>query len=429
MKSLRKIPYALLNGAILLTMALPSGCASTARKDAIAKAGQLGISQDELHGQYSFFLEYTDRVEKNKKLGDLSEFIIRLFPEVAEHIQDENKALFLDKLGQLQFEIGDIEFGGQYDSSSEKVLFSNKYYQWDEFDNCFILYHEMMHFVDRYIDGTEQRLAYNGRDFSVVEDSLYNGDDPLVNSYFAEEGMADLYVAKTLSKSYDSYYSACNFLTTMEYIYGSDVVEDMLFDRNTSRMFVSLLQELDYDNAKIVKIMKDFDAYTYDFWDAEPVSYSFEDVLVDMYQKKIGNDWQKDPIFCYLLYNQTLAYTQERSFSGNYIHSEIASVKEKEMEKMRTRCATINRAADVFQEEDDPEKSHAVIYIDGELWLSERTWILNEKDEYELEIHLLRYDFENETLLEHRMADLLEFPERLHKEYLEKSRIDTAETT
>ena len=420
MKRLKKILCALLNGAILLTLLVPSGCVSKTQ-DAISKAEKMGLAKDDLHGQYAFFLDYTERVEKNNKLGDLREFLIRLFPEVAKHIQDENKALFLDKLSQLQFEIGDIEFGGQYDNYSEKVLFSNKYYQWEEFDNCFILYHELMHFVDRYIDGTEQCLTYNGQDFSDIEDSVYNGDDLLVDSFLAEEGMADLYVAKALSKSYDSYYAACNFLTTMEYIYGSDLVEDMLFDRNTPRKFISLLQELGYDSAKIVKIMKDFNAYTYDYWDAEPVSYSFEDVLVDMYQKKIGSDWQKDPLFCYLLYNQTRAYTPDRSFSGNYLHSEIAEVAEKEMAEMRERCAAINRTAEVFQEEDDPEKSHAVIFIDGVLWLSERTWILNEKDEYDMEIHLIRYDFEKETLLEHKIADMLEFPENLHKEYLEKS--------
>ena len=221
MKRLKKILCALLNGAILLTLLVPSGCVSKTQ-DAISKAEKMGLAKDDLHGQYAFFLDYTERVEKNNKLGDLREFLIRLFPEVAKHIQDENKALFLDKLSQLQFEIGDIEFGGQYDNYSEKVLFSNKYYQWEEFDNCFILYHELMHFVDRYIDGTEQCLTYNGQDFSDIEDSVYNGDDLLVDSFFAEEGMADLYVAKALSKSYDSYYAACNFLTTMEYIYGSD---------------------------------------------------------------------------------------------------------------------------------------------------------------------------------------------------------------
>jgi len=429
MKVSKKLSRTLLSGAVLVSMCAPSGCALKAEKaplseaemeaQASEKAGKMGISKDDLHGQYSFFLEYADCVEKNTKLGDFSEFAIRLFPDVAGHIRDEDKALFLDKLSKLQFKVEDIEFGGQYFSDTEEILVSSNYYQWDEADTCFILYHEMFHFVDRYIDGLEQCVTFNGQSFSDVDiDAAYEGNDEWVRCTFAEEGMADLYVAKTLSKSFDSYHAACNFLTAMEYIYGSDVVEDMLFDRNTTRKFISILSELGYNNTRIVKIIKDFNAYTYDFWDSETLSISFEDVLVDMYEKKIGLDWQKDPLFCFLLYNQSVGYLPERCFSGYYQHKEIKDVLEKEKAKMHTRCDTVNQTADVFQEEEDPESWHAAIFVDGEFLLSEITWVLDENDEYRSELHLLRYDFEKETLIEHKMIDRLEFPSKLHEDYL-----------
>ena len=433
MKRMKRTLSALLTGAVLLSMCASSGCAVMNQEKTLSeeeilalaseKAGQVGIAKDDLHGQYSFFLEYMDRVATNEKLGDFREFVIRLFPEVAAHIRDENKALFLDKISKLQFEIGDIEFGGEYHSDTEKVIVSSNYYQWEEGATCFILYHETFHFVDRYIDGMEQVVTYNGMDFFPLDNEvMYEGSDEYVRCSFADEGMADLYVAKSLSKTFDSYRPACNFLTTMEYIYGSDVVEDMLFDRNTTMKFISILKELDYENSKILKIIKDFNAYTYDFWDADPVTRSFEDVLVDMYQKKIGPDWQNDPQFCFLLYNQTRAYSPSRRFSGNYLHSEITNVTEKELANMQTRCDTINQTADIFCEEDDPETWHTVFYVDGELWLSEPTWTYDENDDYEIEIQLLRYDFEKETIVEHTVVTEMEFPDKLHEDYLAKTK-------
>ena len=429
MKRPKKITSALLTGAVILSVCASSSCALKTKKaslseeeilaQASAKAEQLGISKDDLYGRYSFFLDYVDRVEKNEKLGDYREFVTRLFPHVAKHIKDENKTFFLDQMSKLQFKVEDIDFGGQYQSDTEEILVSSNYYQWEETDTCFILYHETFHFIDRYIDGMEQCVTFNGQGFSDVDnDGQYEGPDEFVTCHFAEEGMADLYVAKSLSKSFDSYHAACNFLTAMQYIYGSDVVEDMLFDRNTTRKFISILQELGYNNTRIVKIIKDFNAYTYDFWDSETLTVSFEDVLVDMYEKKIGPDWQKDPTFCFLLYNQSHAYVPERCFSGNYQHKEIKDVLEDEKAKMHTRCDTVNQTTDVFQDEEDPENWHAAFYVNGELLLSEITWRWDENDEYESKIHLLRYDFEKETVIEHKVVEGLEFPDKLHEDYL-----------
>ena len=427
----RRIPCALLSGAVIFSICASAGCSSKSRTNTLSeeeivaqassKAEQLGIPKDSLHGQYSFFLDYVDRVEKNKTFDDSRELFFRIFPEVAGHIKDENKNLFLDKLSQLKFEIGECEFGGVYSPTEDKLLLSDQYYQWQETDGCFIIYHEMTHFVDRYIDGLEQYVIYDGKDFSAIDlDYKYEGAYETVYCDFLSEGLADLSVAKTLSKSFDSYHGVCNFLTTMEYIYGSDVVEDMLFDRNTTLKFISILQDLGYSNGQIIKIIQNFNEYTFiGNADIEEALYSFEDVLVDMYQKKIGPDWQKDPQFCFLIYNQTCAYDQERQFCGYYRHREIADVVENEREKMHTRCAKINQTAAIFEEEEDPENWHATFFLDGNLYLSECTWIWND-DECEKEIHLIRYDFEKETLLEHKMVDKLEFPDKLHKDYLEK---------
>ena len=390
------------------------------------KAEKLGVPKEKLHGQYKFFLEYMDQVEKNPKLGDFNELLIMLFPDVAEHIKDENKTFFLEQLSRLQFEIGDIEFGGQYYSETDLITISSKYYQWEELDNCFIFLHETYHFLDRYIDGLEQSALYDGQNFTYIdEDFTYHGNDEPVRCYFAEEGLADLAVAKSLSNFFDSYHAACNFLTAMEYIYGEDVVADMLYDRNTTGKFIEILQDLGYDNAKIVQVIHDFNAYTYDFWDMlGSLVYSFEDVLVDMYEKRIGPDWAKDPQFCFLLYNQTRAYTEAQPFTGKYLHREIEELAKAEARRMQDRCAAINRKYDVFQQDEDPENCHSVFYQNGQLWLSELVWATDANNEDVLKLQMLRYDFGSETIVEQKMIDPIEFPEKLHKDYVAKHKTE-----
>ncbi len=437
---------AMLAGTGIFATGVLTGCASKNKGDksdsgvtaglskeeieslASTKAEQLGIPKDKLHEQYKFFLEYVDQVEKNPKLGNLRDFVILLFPDVAEHIKDENKAFYLEQLSRLQFEVGDIDFGGQYYSESDKVIFSSNYYKWTEHDNSFILFHETYHFVDRYIDGLEQSALYDGQNFTYIdEDFTYTGQDEPVRCYFAEEGMADLGVAKTLSNFFDSYYATCNFLTTMEYIYGEDVVEDMLYDRNTTGKFIEILRDLGYDNERIKQTITDFNAYTYDMWDmfGEPVG-SFEDVLVDMYEKKIGPDWAKDPQFRYLLYNQTRAYTEARPFTGKYLHHEIDDLAKEELVKMQNRCAAINQKYDVFQQDEDPENYHTAFFQDGQLWISELVWAYDDQNEDVLKLQMLRYDFGSEKIVEQKTVDTIQLPGKMHEDYLANCETDDA---
>ena len=64
------------------------------KQEALKLAQELGVKEDELHGQYGLFLKYVDCIDQNTELGTLKDYVLHLFPVVADHLKPEDESYF-----------------------------------------------------------------------------------------------------------------------------------------------------------------------------------------------------------------------------------------------------------------------------------------------------------------------------------------------
>ena len=123
------------------------------KAEALKIAELHGISESDIRGEYALLVRFSETVEKNKKLGDYSEFLYRIFPVVAKNrdLLDEDR--FFYRLGALSIGVAslDADRRGQYYGNeielSESMLLNEPEKQYHT------LFHELMHFLDYSFNG------------------------------------------------------------------------------------------------------------------------------------------------------------------------------------------------------------------------------------------------------------------------------------
>lgn len=277
------------------------------RDEAMRIASIVGLTEEELKGEYALFIRFAIAVNSNQDFKGRSEYIYHLFPVVADHLKSENESYFFTKIRELTITERHTDgIDGQYvqlqnrielDPDLEKRMGKAAYSS--------VFYHELMHFIDLNIAG-------NGMDtyLCLMEDGTYKKYEELtpadhgklkeyLYSYFIEGG-AEMYTSEYFTYAPNSYLPRVRFLVAMKYIYGAQKIDDMFFDVDTDYQFAELLKENGFSNEEIVKVLKAM-RNTPDALSEPKTLIDPREVLIRLYINKIGPDYEKDKTFCLIL--------------------------------------------------------------------------------------------------------------------------------
>ena len=277
---------------------------------ALEIAAEVGLSEEDLRGEYALFLKFADAVAKNPNLHEYRGYIYSLFPIVADHLESENEEYFLSQVNSLIFEnVKTEDFWGGYNPAGNTI-----YIGIDQFHACppgeqaTGLYHELMHFLDGCIGGPYTSIC-------VLEDGNFAntsdfGEEELENltvlesPYWAEGGSEKYYAQYfTHAPETGAYRVAEQFLVGLEYIFGSERIDEMFFARDTDLRFVALLQENGFTNEEIVKfynVMQLMLAREESGFRSDEL-LDPQETLIRLYINNVGPDYESDAPFCRIL--------------------------------------------------------------------------------------------------------------------------------
>lgn len=281
------------------------------KNEALELAQKVGLTEDDLRGEYEYFIQFAQTVDGNPALYDYEGYVYQLFPMIADQIDEENKEYFLAQLENLVIEDGDAgpEASAYYAISNNYVLIGGWVFNTPDAAASLTVYHELIHFVDGAIGGTPANVAIMNDGSIVCSDELTEDQMADVTQYveanFLVEGGAEHYVAKYFSNANgpSSYNAITAFSTALEYIIGTEKYDSMFFDSNTTYQFFELLEEYGFTDEEIVKVINGLQKLHYGYkvnFDSSDM-ISPQETLIRMYEEKFGTDFKDDLLFCELI--------------------------------------------------------------------------------------------------------------------------------
>ena len=371
------------------------------KQEALKLAQELGVKEDELHGQYGLFLKYVDCIDQNTELGTLKDYVLHLFPVVADHLKPEDESYFFQNLSELRAEIGETmsSSAAEFYPGSNLVLINEKGENGESGVGYTIMYHELMHFIDFSIGGEHRsNVYYTGNRFAYVEELTDKEWEDCISTEtdFITEGGADYYTGKYYRKTMEGYNTPASFLSGIEWIYGEETVDRLFFSSDSAMEFILLLQDAGISDQKIVNIIRTFNRETYGSNGLPENPVRMEDVLVDLYESKKGSGWKEDKVFMQIL-NEIHAWTTEEY---PFEHEELKALllDYPAMEKM---------SQNVLSQIDHPNSQELVrffklILLDGKPYLAADLFTSFEFDRNEAIALIVEYDFDQEKVISYK---------------------------
>ena len=280
--------------------------------EALELALRHGLSAEELRGEYGLFIRFAETVEGNASLGKYAEFVYLIFPVIADQTEYLDEAHFLERLSQLSFAEQELDPGvaGQYRFEPNEILIDPRHSEGVNGD-CelpAVVFHELMHFADRSLNG-EERTEYilDGESLTPEEYLALPLDDRIraVIVYGADlllEGGAELYTAKYFAGAVRWYFKAAAILTGIEYIYGTEKLDELFFSAQSDTLLAQLLLDAGYTEDEYYDVIGNLNWYTNQAENVRPArEICAEDILIDLYEHEYGSGWQADEYFLYVL--------------------------------------------------------------------------------------------------------------------------------
>ncbi|MBR6006737.1 MAG: hypothetical protein IK064_03835, partial [Clostridia bacterium] len=279
-------------------------------REALAAAEEHGLSKEDLRGEYELFLRFSETVEGNPGLGEYRALVYRIFPVIADHTEYLDAEYFFGKLASLSFSESELEAGfwGLYQHETNAILIREDVQDDSRWELSAVVFHELMHFVDRSMSGAESAMyILDGRRLYADEFLALPMEDRLrtvilYNADAVTEGGAELYTAKYFSGGVRSYFSACSILTGIEYIYGTEKLNELFFGTDSEAVLAELLLDAGYSEDRYYTAAASLN------WLTTPrTSYmpneriAPEDILIDLYEHELGSGWEQDEPFIYIL--------------------------------------------------------------------------------------------------------------------------------
>lgn len=287
----------------------PTPTADPVIAEALRIAEQHGLTEEELYGEYDFFILFADTVDGNEGLGKYRELVYRIFPVVADNIDYIEKDYFITRLSWLSFSEAELDPGlaGQFVFVPNSIVISTDLGESDESQYPSIIFHELMHFVDFSASRDEIKMylldgeLLTGSQFLAlplddqIRAIIVYGSEPI------SEGCAELFTAKYFAGAIRAYFDSCYFVTGLEYIYGSEKLCELFFSRHSDALFAQLFIDAGYSEDEYQTAAASLN------WLTSPNVYKpqdymrAEDILIDLYEHELGDGWKTDKKFHYIL--------------------------------------------------------------------------------------------------------------------------------
>lgn len=288
---------------------LPATSEDPVKAEALAIAEELGIDEWDIQGEYALFVKFCDTVRNNEHISGFEQFVYSLFPVVADNAYLLDEDYFFDKLSRLRIDTVTLpeRYAGEYYDDITTAYYSASLdgdHPWD----TSALYHELMHFIDYTVNGVPEKAYAAGErvipaselsSLSAAErDSAYMIDD----SHVITESGAELFTAKYFTGAPYAYTTGTAFLTGIEYIFGTETMEDLFFPADSSVRFANFFIDEGYTLNDYFAIDRTLSWLTYpESFNVPEQLVSLEDVLIDLYIAHRGEDWINDANFVYVL--------------------------------------------------------------------------------------------------------------------------------
>ncbi len=250
-----------------------------------------GLSEKDLRGQYDLFVMFSEMIEGNDRLNGYKEIVYRIFPVVADNVSLLDIDYFLYRLGYLTIQMTDLGNGngGEFWAGNNMIYINAGVYEGDQYQYPAIVFHELMHFVDSNI------AEWTDTEYVPGVPVFYETD-------FLTEAGAELYTAKYLAKAVRAYFVPVQFLSGIDYIYGTEKLNRVFFGTDSDAQTAKLFIDAGFSNEKYHDAVMSLNWLTYPERHGEPDNFICpEDILIDLYEAKNGDKWKTDAYFMYIL--------------------------------------------------------------------------------------------------------------------------------
>ena len=348
------------------------------------------------------FKKYAYVVEKNENITEYKKYVYDLFKmlmqdNITEYLDEQ---YFFSKLSELKIEVNESitneGVGGYYHDNGTTVEIDKPY--------SVTLYHELVHFIDYSINNVERVDLWKCKD-KIIEDDEYeelSASDKhkceyiyVYNPDFIVEGGAELYSAKYFKRGVISYFPSVAYLTAMEYILGSEKIDELFLSDNSDHDYALLLFENGISIEDYESTLFDLSHFTYTERD---LNYEFSgktlDTLIDLYKNNMKNkDWTKDETFKYLL-RLILEIGETRMYKNSKYKTELSKLAYKTYDDfLKQESKMLNQFPKGIDFNATPVPAY---FVDNELYLG--TTVIKNGELLEKTFGYFKYDFSKQKM-------------------------------
>lgn len=277
---------------------------------ALKTAIEHGLTELDVRGEYESFLRFSETVDGNEGLGEFREFVYRIFPVVADNIDRMDDERFFNMLGGLKIEFAELEGNfGEYWNGTNTVYLNEPWLREEPYKAPELLFHELTHFLDASLCRGSYYSSYVRDGELVTIDDVSSLSSEEIESLtscrdtaFITEGGAELIASEYLDTSPRTYFESCAFFTGLQYIYGEEILADLLFRTDSDGAFAGMLFDAGYSEERYYAACDTLNHITRPELYPEPQTYiAPEDILIDLYEAERGEGWKEDADFLYIL--------------------------------------------------------------------------------------------------------------------------------
>ena len=377
----------------------PTPVPQEAIDEAVRIAAAHGLREEDLHGEYALFLDFAETAESNENLSGYREILYRIFPVIADNTEYIDCEYLLESeagLSIIDNEITDAH-RGEYHWDMNTVMVNTRREEPIDHRWPATVFHELMHFVDHkagsdyddwyyFLDDKVLTLT----DFLNLSDADMSRAQPLCATDYIVESGAELFTAKYFTGATQSYYESCQFLSGLEYIYGTERVKELFFSTDSDVKSAKIFFDAGYSYDRYADATASLNWLTYPEQCVRPDNYiSPEEILTDLYKAELGDGWETDREFRYIL----------DTYTADWDYCEVLNSKV---------------YADLPFEPILLCSPPAPVIIDGELTLGAyATWTDPDTGRTVQGAINAEYDFEREKTTGYRLIDMEEMEYRL----------------
>ncbi|MBQ7060827.1 MAG: hypothetical protein IJM85_03490 [Clostridia bacterium] len=281
---------------------------STPEPDARAIAALHGLDESDLRGEYALFLRFSQALEANRQIDEYRDLVYKIFPVIADAKEYLDEDYFFPLLSRLTIEVEPLDdyANGMYFDGPVSVSLSQEMMEDRPWRMPGVLFHELMHFVDFGINGRADYVyLLDGRHVHQYELNQLSPEEQegavlCGNSDIVKEGCAELFTVKYFSDAVSAYFGGVSFMTGIEYIMGEEFIKELFFRWDSGAVLEELFCEVGYTHDEYWKAAIALAALA-NCYNAPYDPVSPEDLLIDLYEYKLGGGWREDEGFLYIL--------------------------------------------------------------------------------------------------------------------------------